>query len=107
MRPVKPSDLATHSSWFIVITSHSRAKQPKNKKGWLSPPLVQRKKICLPDVGEGMQLGAAFAFAPLNTLMYEQTNFEFAVEQSLSCLKPEQASISCSHSAKKSILTKG
>ena len=66
MKPVKQSDLAIHSSWSIVITSHNRAKQPKNKKGWHVPLLFKRKKICLPNVGGGMQLGAAFAFAHLN-----------------------------------------
>ena len=79
MKPVKQSDLAIHSSWSIVITSHNRAKQPKNKNIWPFPLLFKRKKMCVPNVGEGMQLRAAFAFAPLNTLMCEQRNQSFSV----------------------------
>ena len=72
------SQVTVYSHHFTQL-SISAEKQ----KRLAFPILFQRKKICLPNVGEGMQLAAAFFFALLDTLMCEQTNFECAVAESL------------------------
>ena len=59
MKPVKQSDLAIHSSWSIVITSHNRAKQPKNKKkkkAGISFSCSSEKRFAYPMLAEECSL---------------------------------------------------
>ena len=59
------------NSQFMVYSHHFKqsSKTAEKQKKQPFPLLFKRKKMCVPNVGEGMQLGAAFPFAPLNTLM--------------------------------------